>query len=155
MFFLWIGVMSFALPLVTPLDCFTCVSMRSMQDCVDFQKETRCLRETDQCRNMTVQVYVSMIRQNVTGYQRGCATHAQCLFKRCSGHFAEKYGEKSSTYNFCRMSCCQENLCPQINSTSSTDSNDPVMGARGNASRITHHGSVFAAAVLFLSAFSV
>lgn len=153
--FLFISVMVVALPLASALDCFKCVSMRSMQDCVDFQKETRCVRETDRCRNMTVQVYVNMLKQNVTAYQRGCATQDQCLHKRCSGHFAEEYGEKENAYNFCNMSCCKDNLCPQTNVTANTDTYEPAMGARGSGSHVVELTSLFVSAVGLLSTICV
>lgn len=112
----------------TTLECFQCSSIYSMEDCIEFQKKIRCPKETDYCRNMTVRVYVQLLKDNVTGFQRGCASQYECLDKSCTGHFAEKYGEKENAYNFCRMDCCQENLCPEGNATTST--RGPEVGAR-------------------------
>ena len=104
-----------------------------MEDCVQFLKKVRCPKETDRCRNMTVQVYVHMIRQNMTGFQRGCASQDECVYSRCSGHFAEKLGEKGLAYTGCQMSCCTGDFCPEGNTTTTQggdSSGGPVKGAR-------------------------
>lgn len=92
-----------------------------MEECVQSMKKVPCLKETDRCRNMTVQVYVRMLRENVTAFQRGCASQDECVFSRCTGHFATSYGEEDNAYNVCKMSCCTEDLCPEGNNTRSTD----------------------------------
>ena len=124
-----------------------------MEKCVRFMKKVRCPRETDRCRNMTVQVYVRMLRQNVTGFHRGCASQDECMFSRCSGHFAEELGEKGLAYNVCHMSCCTGDLCPEGNVTNTgTDSfGGPVKGARSGCDVIHPLSfSVTAGAVLSL-----
>ena len=112
-------------------ECFKCTSLISMDDCVQFMKKTECPKTTDRCRNMTVQVYVKMLGENQTGFQRGCASQDECVFKRCSGHFAEHYGEESLAYNVCQISCCEGDFCPEGNRTITDGNEGPVKGARG------------------------
>ena len=102
-------------------ECFECQSLKSMEECVQAMKRVPCRKETDRCRNMTVQVYVRMLKENVTGFQRGCASQDECVFKRCTGHFGTRYGEEDRAYNVCKMSCCTGDLCPEGNVTSSSD----------------------------------
>lgn len=102
-----------------------------MEDCVQSMKKVPCPRETDRCRNMTVQVYVRMLGENVTGFQRGCASQDECVFSRCAGHFGTNYGENDNAYNVCKMSCCTGDFCPEGNVTSSTEVQiGPNKGAR-------------------------
>ena len=84
---------------------------------------------------MTVRVYVKMLNENMIGYQRGCASQDECVFGRCTSHFAEEYGEKKDAYDSCQMSCCQGNLCPQGNVTTTTTSG-PVAGARSGSDAV-------------------
>ena len=133
------------------LECFQCSSISSMKDCIDFQKKTPCPRETDRCRNMTVHVYVHMLKQNVTGFQRGCASQYECLKNECSGHFAENYGEKKDAYSFCRMSCCEGNLCPEGNVTTTTQG--PMKEARQSGSDVVKLASFFVTACAFMNGF--
>lgn len=121
-----------------------------MEDCVQFMKKVRCPRETDRCRNMTVQVYVRLLKENVTSFQRGCASQDECVFSRCSNHFAEKLGEKALAYNMCEMSCCTGDFCPEGNVTTDS-SGGPVKGARSGCDVIHPVSfSVAASAVLSL-----
>ena len=104
-----------------------------MEDCVQSMKKVSCLRETDRCRNMTVQVYVRMIGENVTAFQRDCASHDECVHSRCTGHFGKEYGEEDNAYNVCKMSCCTGDYCPEGNVTSSTITPvGPNKGARSS-----------------------
>jgi len=112
-------------------ECFQCVSLESMEQCVQSMKEVPCPRESDRCRNMTVQVYVRMLKENVTGFQRGCASQDECVHSRCTGHFGKGYGEDDDAYNVCEMSCCTGDFCPEGNVTRSTDIPiGPNQGAR-------------------------
>ena len=105
----------------TTRECFECVSLKSMEECVQSMKEVQCPRETDRCRNMTVQVYVHMLREYVTGFQRGCASQDECVHIRCTGHFGKGYGVEDNAYNGCKMSCCTGDFCPEGNVTRSPD----------------------------------
>ena len=136
-------------------ECFKCQSLVSMKECVRSMKKVQCSRETDRCRNMTVQVYVRLLEENVTGYHRGCASQDQCVFNRCSGHFAENYGEKELAYNVCQMSCCSGDFCPEGNITigQGTDSSGgPVKGARSGCD-VIHPVSFSVTASTVLSLF--
>ena len=112
-------------------ECYECTSLVSMEDCVQFMKKTECPKPTDRCRNMTVQVFVTLLGENQTGFQRGCASQDECVFELCSGHFAEHYGEKPLAYNVCQMSCCEGDFCPEGNITITEGNEGPVKGARG------------------------
>ena len=81
------------------------------------------------CYNMTVQVYSHFIRQNITGFQRGCAIEEACAKKQCTGHFGPEVG--SSDYNYCHIECCQGNLCPEGNVTKKVFG--PEKGARSGS----------------------
>ena len=104
-----------------------------MEDCVKFMKKTQCPKQKDHCRNMTVQVYVHLLGENTTGFQRGCASQDECVFRQCTGHFAEEYGEKKDAYNVCQMSCCTGDFCPEGNITINGGAGGPVKGARGGS----------------------
>ena len=114
-------------------ECFECWSLKSMEECARSMKKMPCRSETDRCRNMTVQVYVRMIRQNVTGFQRGCASQDECVFGRCTGNFGTKYGEDDNAYNVCKMSCCTGDFCPEGNVTSTDTPIGPDKGARSGS----------------------
>ena len=135
----------------TSLECFQCSSFSSMKDCIDFQKKTTCQKWQDRCYNMTVQVYVKLINENLTGYQRGCASQGECTHKRCTDHFAKKLGEKEAAYHFCHMSCCEGNLCPERNVTTNTQ--EPVKEARQSGSGVVKLTSFFVTACAFMYAF--
>lgn len=139
---------------VASRECYECKSLKSMEDCVQFMKKVRCPKETDRCRNMTVQVYVQLIRQNMTGFQRGCASQDECVFSRCSGHFAEDLGEKGLAYSGCQMNCCAGDFCPEGNTTTTQgggSSGGPVKGARSGCDFIDPASfSVAASTVLSL-----
>lgn len=134
-------------------ECFECQSLKSMEECIQFMKKVPCPRETDRCRNMTVQVYVRMLGENVTGYQRGCASQDECVFSRCSGHFGEDYGEKDNAYNVCKMSCCTGNFCPEGNVTVNTGTGFPVGPNKGARSEcdVIHPMSFTVTASMLLS----
>ena len=122
-----------------------------MKECTDFEKRVRCPRNSDlYCRNMTVQVYVKLLKQNITAYERGCASHDECVFKKCTSHFAEPLGENPDAYNFCRMSCCQENLCPEGNVTKVEG---PVKGARQSGADGVNLKGLFVTAGAMLNVF--
>ena len=123
-----------------------------MEECVQSMKRVPCRKETDRCRNMTVQVYVRMLRENVTGFQRGCASQDECVFSRCSGHFATSYGERDDAYNVCKMSCCTGDLCPEGNVTSGANIPvGPEKGARSGCDVIHPMGFSVAASISLLS----
>lgn len=132
------------------MECFECHSLKSMKECTDFQKRTRCPRETDRCRNMTFQVYVGLLREDMTGFQRGCASQDECVFKRCTGHFAVQYGVEDNAYSLCQVSCCQGNLCPEGNTTGDPGVEGPVKGARQSGSDVVRLTSFFVTAGVLL-----
>jgi len=129
-FKLLITLLPFSCSSAATTECFECKSLKSMEECVQFMKKVPCPRETDRCRNMTVQVYVRMLGENVTGFQRGCASHDECVFSRCTGHFGKDYGENDNAYNVCNMNCCTGDFCPEGNVTSTETPVGPNRGAR-------------------------
>ncbi|KAL9985449.1 hypothetical protein ACROYT_G007860 [Oculina patagonica] len=148
---LWIALLGCAITFAASRECYECHTTASMEDCVQFMKKVRCPRETDRCRNMTVQVYVRLLKENVTYFQRGCASQDECVFSRCSGHAAEKMGEKALAYNMCQMSCCDGDFCPEGNVTRGGGSpGGPPKGARSGCD-VVHPVSFSVAASIVLS----
>lgn len=122
-----------------------------MGACVRLAKKVECPRPTDHCRNMTVQVYVHMLGENITRHERGCGTQYECIHGRCDRNFGEKYGEVPGAYNMCNMSCCTGNLCPEGNMTIHGTGGGPAKGARGGSDAFHPVGlSVTASALLSL-----
>ena len=87
----------------------------------------RCLRP-DCYRNMTVQVYVRLLREIATSFQRGCASQDEYVFSRCSGHFAEELGEKAFAYR--RVAARRISVPRGTSPPTGGLSGGPVKGAR-------------------------
>lgn len=84
------------------LKCYTCVSTKSWDDCVDVQKETTCPAGFDRC--LKVYAHVKGDGANVEGFEKACLTAASCdstdKINVCKGDGRE-----------CDINCCDGDLC--------------------------------------------
>ena len=135
--------------LVTTLECYECSSYKSMEDCTQSKTKTWCPPRMTRCHNMTVQVHVSLIEGNLTGFQRGCAEERDCENQICPRHFGELLGEER--YETCQINCCKGDLCPEGNVTEAEEVLGPEKGARGGSPSVYARRVSFAAGFFFSS----
>ncbi|XP_032233733.2 uncharacterized protein LOC5509011 [Nematostella vectensis] len=112
------------------LRCLKCFSYKSMEDCGRLQTSEECGPGYDRCQNTTVEVYVEMMKERITGYSLGCARSMDCHENRCANHFGIQMGQ--SKYIRCDIRCCGSDHCPEGKNATYLTPPPTVVGGQPN-----------------------
>ncbi|XP_068710977.1 uncharacterized protein [Montipora foliosa] len=92
------------------LECHTCFSTKSWDDCLEASWVEQCPDHLDAC----MMVFTSKLHgngQQLDEFAKACWSQEKCSDKICREEIIDRKRQPNITANYCGQRCCTEDLC--------------------------------------------